>query len=116
MTEEIKDAAAEPSQEVANEAPDQAAPEREKAGLQEALMAERRKRQEAEAKSKYLEQQYQQFQSQYQTKQPEDDEDEYCKYEVTEHSVAHARAVLKDIIEAEYASLTQEDRDGDRGS
>ena len=31
-----------------------------------------------------------------------DDEDEYCKYEVTEHSVAHARAVLKDIIEAEY--------------
>ena len=74
--------------------------EREKSGLQEALLAERRKRQELEAQNKYL-QQYQQMASQYQSKEPEDDEDEYTK-EIKQYTQQQIQQNLQSALEKQY--------------
>ena len=113
MTEEQKEAAAEPSKEEmphgntqgtqAQET--QEAPQKEKAGLQEALLAERRKRQEAEALNKYLQQQNQNYQAQYNTKQavPQEEEDEYTR-EIKQYTEAKVQQGIRESMERQYMS------------
>jgi len=100
MTEEQKEAVAEPQEQQAPTG-EQAQPEREKAGLQEALVAERRRRQDAERYSKYLEEQQKAFQMQSQTKQPEEDEDEYTK-ELKKYTESQIQNGIKSALEREY--------------
>lgn len=113
MTEENQEAVAESSQEEAQDATQTGGEqeqqeqgqvqEKEKSGLQEALLAERRKRQEAEAYNKYMQQQMVAYQSQVHTRQPEpqDDEDEYTKElkQYTEQRIQHG---IKQTVEQQF--------------
>lgn len=112
MTEETKEAVAESSQEEAQDAAKEVGEqgqeqgqtqEREKSGLQEALIAERRKRQEAEAYNKYMQQQMQAYQSQVQTRQPEqvEEEDEYTK-ELKQYTETRIQQGIKQTIEQQF--------------
>lgn len=75
---------------------------REKTGLQEALIAERRKRQEAEYRSRFLEQQYQNYASQFKTKQADqDDDDEYTK-ELKQYTESQIQNGIKQALETQF--------------
>jgi len=102
MSEEKQEVVAE-STDVKETQEQSADPNKEKAGLQEALIAERRKRQEAEYKNKYLEQQYKQVASQYQTKKPdtEDEDDEYTR-EIKQYTETRVQAGIKKALEDQY--------------
>lgn len=110
MTEENKEAAAESSQPEAvnantqgekstEEQPQAETQDREKAGLQEALVAERRKRQDAEAYSRVLQQQYQAFQ----TKKPEvqEEEDEYTR-DLKKYTAQQIQSGIKQSLENQF--------------
>lgn len=94
-------AAAEPKEETANVKPskaEQKAPEKEKTGLQEALLAERRKRQEAEYKSRVLEQQ---LTSHQRPAQQEEEEDEYTR-DLKQYTESKIQTGIKQALEREY--------------
>lgn len=98
MSEETKEAVAESSQsEVVQEnTQENQAPEKEKAGLQEALIAERRKRQDAEALNRYLQQ--------GQAKQPvqqQEDEDEYTR-DIKNYTKEQIQNGIKQSIENQF--------------
>lgn len=74
---------------------------REKTGLQEALIAERRKRQEAEYRNQFLEQQYKNFASQHKVKEPAEEEDEYTK-ELKNYTEKQIQDRLKQTLEQQF--------------
>jgi len=106
MTEETQETVAESSNEEAQVATEdnqqtQQPPSEEK-GLKDALIAERRKRQETEAYNKYLQGKMQTFESQFQAKQPEvDDEDEYTK-ELKRYTEQQIQKGIKQTLENQF--------------
>lgn len=73
--------------------------EAEKKGLQEALIAERKKRQEEQAWRRNLEQQL--YAREAQKQQPQDDEDEYTR-ELKQSTRAEAQQIIKETLERQF--------------
>lgn len=76
---------------------------KEKAGLQEALLAERRKRQEAEAYNRFLQQQSQAMQQHVRQPEPQEEEDEYTR-ELKTYANSQIKQGIQSALEQQYVN------------
>lgn len=102
MSEDKEEVVAELPETAENKEQEKLEENREKTGLQEALLAERRKRQEAEYRNQFLEQQYKNFANQHKTKQvEEEEEDDYTK-ELKNYTEKQIQERLKQTLEQQF--------------